>query len=161
MKNFYPPPCERNIWQANIELIRRAIYNFDWNRAVDSVSLYMQVSIFNDTILNIVSNFILDETIICNDRDPSWISSKNKKVIHEKKNKEHKKYINNSNFLLVQNINNLQAQIRTLIDISKQNYFTQISEKLESTSINTKCYWSLLKTFQYNKKSRIKQISRS
>ena len=88
-------------------------------------------------------------------------AAKSKKSYMKKKNKEHKKYINNSNFLLVQNINNLQAQIRTLIDISKQNYFTQISEKLESTSINTKCYWSLLKTFQYNKKSRIKQISRS
>ena len=73
------------------------------------------------------------------------------KKSYMKKNKEHKKYINNSNFLLVQNINNLQPQIRTLTDISTQNYFTQISEKLESTSINTKCYWSLLKAFQYNK----------
>ena len=35
-----------------------------------------------------------------------------------KKNKEHKKYISNkSNFLLLQDINNLQAQIKTIIDI--------------------------------------------
>ena len=47
-----------------------------------------------------------------------------------KKNKEHKKYINNkSSILLLKNINNLQAQIRTLVDISKQNYFSQIMEK--------------------------------
>ena len=46
----------------------------------------------------------------------------------------------------------MQAQIKTLIDISKQKYFFQISQKLESTSINTKCYWSLLKTFLNNKK---------
>ena len=71
-----------------------------------------------------------------------------------KKSQEHKKYINNkSNFLFLQNINNLQAQIRTLIDISKPNYFSRISEKLESTSINTKCYWFLLKTFLNNKKN--------
>ena len=75
------------------------------------------------------------------------------KKSYMKKNKEHKKYINNkSNFLLLQNINNLQAQIRTLIDISKEKYFSRISQKLESTSINTKCYWSLLKTFLNNKK---------
>ena len=72
--------------------------------------------------------------------------------MHEK-NKQHEKYINNkSNFLLLQNINNLQAQIKTLIDISKQKYFFRISQKLKSTSINTECYWSLLKTFLNNKK---------
>ena len=55
--------------------------------------------------------------------DPPWINSKIKKVIHEK-NKKHKKHINNkSNFLLSQNINNLQAQIKTFIDITKQYYF--------------------------------------
>ena len=74
---------------------------------------------------------------------------KNQKVIHgKKKKKEHKKYnTDKSNFLLLQNIDNLQAQIKTLIDISKQNYFSQITEKLESMNINTKCCWSLLKTF--------------
>ena len=72
------------IKQANIELIRRAIDNFDWNRALDNVSPNRQVSIFNDTILNIISNFIPHETILCDDRDPPWINSKIKKVIREK-----------------------------------------------------------------------------
>ena len=99
--------------------IRRAINNFDWNRTSDYVSQNRQISIFNDTILNIISNFIPHEAIICDGRESPWINSKIKKVIHEK-NKEHKKYINNkSNFLLAQNIKNLQAQIKTLIDISK------------------------------------------
>ena len=72
--------------------------------------------------------------------------------MHEK-NKQHEKYINNkSNFLLLQNINNLQAQIKTLIDILKQKYFSQTSQKLEIKSINTKCYWSLLQKFLNNKK---------
>ena len=56
--------------QANIELIRRAIDNFDWNRALDNVSPNRQFSIFNDTILNVISNFIPHETIICDDTDP-------------------------------------------------------------------------------------------
>ena len=42
--------------------------------------------------------------------------------------------------------------MQTLIDILKQNYFSRISEKLRSTSITTKCYWSILKTFFNNKK---------
>ena len=158
LKFFYPPPYERNVWhykQANVELIRRTIDNFDWNRVLDNVNPNRQISIFNDTILNIISNFIPHETIICDDRDPPWINNKIKKVIYEE-NKEHKKCNSNnkSNFLLLQNINDLQAQIKTLIDISKQNYFSRISEKLESTRINTKCYWSLLKTFLNDKKIR-------
>ena len=87
LRIFYPPPYERNVWhykQANIELIRQAIDNFDWNRALDNVSPNRQVSIFNDTILNIISNFIPHETILCDDRDPPWINSKIKKVIREK-----------------------------------------------------------------------------
>ena len=68
------------------------------------------------------------------------------------KNKEHKRYINNkSSFLLLQSISNLQTQIKTLIATSEQKYFSQISEKLESLSLNTKCYWSLLKTFLNDK----------
>ena len=109
----------------NIEFIRQAIENFDWNGALENVSLNRQVSIFNNTILNMISNFIPHETIICDDRDPPWINSKIKKIIHEK-NKEHKKYINTkSNCLLPQNINILQDQIKTLIDILKQNYFSR------------------------------------
>ena len=73
---------------------------------------------------------------------PGSIARSKKSYI--KKNEEHKKYINNkSNFLLLQN-NNLQDQIKTFANISKQNYFSGISEKLENTSINIKCYWSLL-----------------
>ena len=52
LRIFYSPPYERNVWyykQANIELIRRAIDNFDWNRALDNVSPNRQVSVFNDT----------------------------------------------------------------------------------------------------------------
>ena len=45
----------------------------------------------------------------------------------------------------------MQAHIKTLIDVSKQKYFSRMSQKLESTSINTKCYWSLLKMLLNNK----------
>ena len=77
----YPPPFERSAWhykQANIEFIRRGIDNFDWSSASDNVSKKRQVSIFNDTILNI-SNFIPHKSIICDDRDPPWINSNIKK----------------------------------------------------------------------------------
>ena len=64
----------------------------------------------------------------------------------KKKKKEQKKYIvNKSNFVLLQNINNLQAQVRTFLDTAKQNYLSRISEKLKRTTTITN--WSLPKTF--------------
>ena len=64
----------------------------------------------------------------------------------KKKKKEQKKYIvNKSNFVLLQNINNLQAQVRTFLDTAKQNYLSRISEKLKRTSTITN--WPLPKTF--------------
>ena len=61
---FYPPTYERNVWhykQANIELIqliRQAIDNLTGiyiELALDNVNLNRQVSIFNNTSLNIVT----------------------------------------------------------------------------------------------------------
>ena len=42
------------------------------------------VSIFNETISNVLNNYILHETIICDDQDPAWINNKVKKAIQEK-----------------------------------------------------------------------------
>ena len=70
LKIFCPPPYERNVWhskRANIDLIRRLIDNFDRNGALDNASPNRQVSIFNDTSLNIISNCIPHETIICDE----------------------------------------------------------------------------------------------
>ena len=43
------------------------------------------MNIFNETILNIVRNFILHETVLCDDRDPPWFNNKIKSLIQEKK----------------------------------------------------------------------------
>ena len=42
------------------------------------------MNIFNETILNILRNFIPHETVLCDDRDPSWFNNKIKSLIHEK-----------------------------------------------------------------------------
>ena len=41
------------------------------------------IYVFTKTIKNIFSNFIPQETILCDDRDPPWISNKIKKLINE------------------------------------------------------------------------------
>ena len=85
----YPPPYEREIshyQKANIDLIERAINSFDWEKAFSNIDIDNMVSIFNQTIINILCNFIPHATVLFDDRDPPWINKEMKKLIHEKKN---------------------------------------------------------------------------
>ena len=58
---------------ANIELIRSAINSFNWTRAFSNTSVNEKVNIFNNTIFNILSNFIPHEILTCDDENPSEI----------------------------------------------------------------------------------------
>ena len=56
---FYPPPYESVVWHyhdANSDLIQRSISQFNWERAFSNKVVNKQISIFNETILNIMTN---------------------------------------------------------------------------------------------------------
>ena len=89
LKIFYPPSYERTLWHfkhANSDHIKRVIDICDCESALNYIDANDQVSVFNSTILNIVSNFISDETITCDDRDPPWMNSFIKNLIRAKDN---------------------------------------------------------------------------
>ena len=80
----YLPPYLREIWhyiEANTGLIRRAIKEFNWERAFSNASVNEEDKIFNRTILDILSNFIPHEIIVCDDKDPTWLNNKIKTLI--------------------------------------------------------------------------------
>ena len=61
---LYPPHYKRTVWfykKGNAELIGRAINKFDWIRALSNVSVDEKVYYFNETLLNIIHNFIPHE----------------------------------------------------------------------------------------------------
>ena len=89
LKIFCPPPYERVAWHyqdANNDLIKRSISQLNWKRAFSNKGVNKQISIFNETILNIMTNFIPHETKIFNDREPTWINNKVKKNSRKKQN---------------------------------------------------------------------------
>ena len=71
--------------EEKTRLIRRAIKEFNWERAFSNTSVNEKVDIFNRTILNILSNFIPHEIIVCDDKDPRWFNYRIKTLIQEKK----------------------------------------------------------------------------
>ena len=74
---YYPPPFLGEVWhykQANADLIKRAINNFNWEKAFSNTNINEKVSLFNKTILNILNNYISHETIIWDDKDPHGLT---------------------------------------------------------------------------------------
>ena len=96
---FFPPPYDRRIWHYNrcdIEGIRRSIDILDWERLFSNKNVNQQVVTFNSTLMNILSNFIPNEVITINDKDPPWISNFIKQKISQK-NELFKIYQKNGN----------------------------------------------------------------
>ena len=151
---IYPLPYLREVWHykdANIELIRRAINGFNWTRAFSNTSVNEKVNIFNNTILNILSNFIPHEILTCDDKDPPWFNKKIKGIIQEKNN-AFKVYRNNSsNIVLKTRLRRLQVCLNNSIECAQENFSNKIANKLNDTQINAKAYWSSIKMILNNK----------
>ena len=108
---YYPPPYPREIWhykQANTILTRRSITDFNWDRVFLNTNVNEKASIFSNTILNIASNVILSETIICDDKDPPWFNIAIKSAKAKKK------------IQLLQHLRLLQDKLNSLISVSKK-----------------------------------------
>ena len=103
---------------------------FDWESSLNNLYVNEQVSVFNETIMNIMSNFVPNELITCNDRDPPWMSPYIKNLIAAI-NDFHKKIVlsssNTGNLLMFKN---LQNQLIQSIHTATQKYFDKISKKL-------------------------------
>ena len=77
---------QREVWHSkrgfqkpDMNLIRRALNEFYWERAFFNLDINELVSVCNTTVKNIMANFIPHETIICDNRDPPWINNRIKK----------------------------------------------------------------------------------
>ena len=105
---------------ANYDHIKRAIDIFDWESALNHIDANDPVSVFNSAILNIVSNFILNETMTCDDRDPPWMNSFIKNLVCAKDN-FYKKFVRKSNNIYRHcAFKNLQNHLNQSIQIAKQ-----------------------------------------
>ena len=137
LKIFYPPPYERTIWhhrQAETELIERSLQSFDWKNAFSNCNPNEQVSMLTKTVLNIMSNFIPNETIMVDDRDPPWIIRRLKSMIQEK-NLFCKKYLKTNNQETFQTFSQIQEPVPLAIEDSKKKYYEKLSNNFRIISL--------------------------
>ena len=138
---LYPPPYERTVWfyeKANPQLMRRAINEFDWTRALSNVSIDKKVCYFTETLLNIIHNFIPHERIFCDDRDSPWMNGEIKNLTNEK-NLADKSYCRfNRDVLLFEKFKFLQNQLNVLIENSKLTYYSKLASKLANPATSSR-----------------------
>ena len=142
------------IWKhekADADLIKRALIDFDWENKLSLIGINDQVALFNETMVNVMSNFIPNKTMIFDYRDPPWV---NKNITHmiNYKNSISKKLIHHNNSQLKLHVRYLQDLLHAKIQQAKRKYFENISHKLSSKTLNPKKYWSLLKILLDGKK---------
>ena len=118
-----PPPFEREIWhynRARVDLIKKSIQTFDWDRAFLDLNINDQVEIFNNTLFNIFRNFIPHETIKVSSKDPPWMNKEIKTALR-RKNRLYKKYISGGRKQEDEiNLNETTAIVSNLIAESKK-----------------------------------------
>ena len=67
----YPPPYERLVWdyrKADIESILNSVISVNWETLFNNKTVNKQVSIFNETIMKILSNFVPNKLVTYDDR---------------------------------------------------------------------------------------------
>ena len=79
-----------------MQIISKAIHGFDWDNAFLDKSTEEKTSTLTKTILNIRGNFVPNEIVITDDRDPPWINNKIKSLI-KNKNEYFKKCVKPNN----------------------------------------------------------------
>ena len=151
----YPPPYKRLIWdckKADSEKIRKALDWVNWERLFNNEDVNTQVSILNETVLNVFSNYVPNKYIAIVDKDPVSMNETIKLKI-KAKNSMYNRFIQNgkseSDFFLLET---LITELNELTATTKALYYENLAKKLNDPLLQAKTYWSILKTFYNGKK---------
>ena len=106
--------------KTDVSNIPKALQSVNWDRLLDNKNLDCQVLILNETILNIFRNFVPNNYVSCDDKDPVWMNESIKSKI-KAKNKLYQVYVKKgrqeTDFCAfgksVRNLNDLILQIKT------------------------------------------------
>ena len=155
-----PPKHDRKVWhfkKAKSDSIKDAMKAFPWRqRFAPLTDTSDQVELLNNTILNIMSNFVPNEIKKYRPSEPAWFN-KDIRYRLKKQNKLYHTFRKNS-YLAVdkQKLEEYRAETAALIQKSKENYLIRQGIKLTDQSTGQKTYWKILN--QFLNKTKIPRI---
>ena len=131
----------------------------NWERLFDQEDINAQVVALNETILNFFRNYVPNKYITIDEEDSAWMNETIKSIA-KAKNALYKKYIQNgrfeSDFVYLENST---IELNELISSTKALYYENLAKKLSNPLLQTKTYWSILKTFNNDKKNPLNSTS--
>ena len=158
LKIKYPPLYKRLVWDyknADSQSINKAIEMFNWEKLFQNKNIHDQLKLFNETIVNIVSNYIPNKFIICNDKDPPWLNDHTKRLINLK-NKIFKKHLKDGRPKSVyENLQTITWDLTEVVTNSKNVYYERLANKLSDPNTSAKAYWSIINTLSALKKFQL------
>ena len=143
-----PTPFERKIWhynRADVVSIKKSINNFPWLQHLSiNPDPNWQVKTFTEIILNIMSNFIPNETKKIIPRDPPWITKKVKTMLN-RKNRLYKSYKRNG---YKENdkvrLNTFRVECQQAVEIAKLSYLKSLGNNVNDPLTSQKVYWKII-----------------
>ena len=119
------------IWdykKARTDLINRFIENVDWSNLLLGKNVDELMEIFSQTILNIFDNFISNQTILRDERDPLWTNEKFKSLI-KKKSAFYRNQRKSTKFGYT-SLDDMILEVSNARNISKPKYHEPLTSKL-------------------------------
>ena len=145
-----PPPFKRHVWhytRANLAGLQQSATQFDWDSPLDlrSPSPEDQVNFFDETIMNIASNFIPNNEKTFTPRDPPWLSANCKKCYR----KYHRKYTRYAKrgykISEKKQVDDLRDEYTRLVTNEKESYLKKLGSEVSDPRTSCKKYWTCLK----------------
>ena len=84
---YYPPSYERHAWYykyENTAQIKNALVSFNWEQALSKSSTSKKISILNETITNVMSNYIPNKIKVFDNQKPPWMNAEIENLITAK-----------------------------------------------------------------------------
>ena len=149
-----PPTYVQEVWdyeKANIENIKKAISNFDWNKSFENLSIDEKVDFLNKTLLNIFRNNIPNKKIICDYWQPPWMTNNIKKSLKERCKLTECFYINGQRKIDHDKVLEKSEECTKQILEAKKNYILKMTKKLADSNTSPKTYWTIINCLLYIK----------
>ena len=155
LKIKYPALYEQLVWDyknLDSQSINKAIEMFNSGKLFQNENIRDQLKLFNETIVNIVSNYIPNKFITCNDKDPPWLNDHIKRLINLK-NEIFKKYLKDGRpDSVYENLQTITWDLTEAVSSSKKFFYERLANKLNNPNTSAKAYWSIIKTLFNGKK---------
>ena len=143
-----PPPFERKIWhfnRANTAAIKRSMTSFPWlQHFSNNTDPNWQVKTFTENFLNIMSNFIPNETKRFLPRDPPWITKSLKTMLNRKnrlfKNYKSHRYKEEDKVRLEV----FRIECQKAVETAKSSYITNMGNKVNDPGTSQNSHWKII-----------------